>query len=164
MSEMRLVGEYGLRNKRELRIQEETVSKTKKTASKLIVTNDMTELIVRGRALLSNLQRMGVFTQEVDFNDLDDIKLKLEMVLDLSIGDFLSRRLQDRVYKLGMAVSVHQARFFINKRYIQVNGEVVNCPNYIVYRENEPYIQFSEKHNKMSKKKNTAAVEEPVEV
>merc|ERR1711974_57255 len=50
--------------------------------------------LFEGNALLRRLVRIGV---------LDESKMKLDYVLGLSIEDFLERRLQTQVFKLGLA-------------------------------------------------------------
>lgn len=45
--------------------------------------------------------------------------MKLDYVLALRIEDFLERRLQTCVYKLGLAKSIHHARVLIKQRHIR---------------------------------------------
>jgi len=63
-----------------------------------------------GNALLRRLVRIGV---------LDESKMKLDYVLSLRIDDFLERRLQTQVFKLGLAKSIHHARVLIKQRHIR---------------------------------------------
>ena len=44
---------------------------------------------------------------------------KLDYVLTLSIENFLERRLQTQVFKLGLAKSMHHARVLIRQRHIR---------------------------------------------
>lgn len=48
------------------------------------------------------------------------------------ILQILERRLDNVVYRLGLAVSRHHARQLVNHRKITVNGKIVNIPSYIV--------------------------------
>ncbi|NXO96787.1 RS9 protein, partial [Certhia brachydactyla] len=73
-----------------------------------------------GNALLRRLVRIGV---------LDEGKMKLDYILGLKIEDFLERRLQTQVFKLGLAKSIHHARVLIRQRHIRVRKQVVNIPN-----------------------------------
>lgn len=50
--------------------------------------------------------------------------MKLDYVLALKVEDFLERRLQTCVYKLGLAKSIHHARVLIKQRHIRFVG---NC-------------------------------------
>lgn len=63
-----------------------------------------------GNALLRRLVRIGV---------LDESRMKLDYVLGLKIEDFLERRLQTQVFKLGLAKSIHHARVLIRQRHIR---------------------------------------------
>jgi small subunit ribosomal protein S9e len=50
--------------------------------------------------------------------------MKLDYVLGLKIEDFLERRLQTQVFKLGLAKSIHHARVLIRQRHIRVRKQV----------------------------------------
>ncbi len=50
---------------------------------------------------------------------LDDNQNKLDYVLALTPQDFLERRLQTLVFKLGLAKSIHHARVLIRQRHIR---------------------------------------------
>ena len=52
--------------------------------------------------------------------------MKLDYVLGLKIEDFLERRLQTQVFKLGLAKSIHHARVLIRQRHIRVRKQVQN--------------------------------------
>lgn len=45
--------------------------------------------------------------------------MKLDHVLSLKLEDFLERRLQTQVFKLGLAKSMHHARVLIRQRHIR---------------------------------------------
>ena len=66
--------------------------------------------LFEGNALIRRLVRVGV---------LDESRMKLDYVLALKIEDFLERRLQTQVYKLGLAKSIHHARVLIVQRHIR---------------------------------------------
>lgn len=65
---------------------------------------------ILGNALLRRLVRIGV---------LDEGKMKLDYILGLKVEDFLERRLQTQVFKLGLAKSIHHARVLIRQRHIR---------------------------------------------
>lgn len=50
---------------------------------------------------------------------LDETRMRLDYVLALKIEDFLERRLQTQVFKLGLAKSIHHARVLIRQRHIR---------------------------------------------
>jgi small subunit ribosomal protein S9e len=66
--------------------------------------------LFEGNALIRRLVRVGV---------LDESRMRLDYVLALKIEDFLERRLQTCVYKLGLAKSIHHARVLIRQRHIR---------------------------------------------
>lgn len=45
--------------------------------------------------------------------------MKLDYVLGLRVEDFLERRLQTQVFKLGLAKSIHHARVLIRQKHIR---------------------------------------------
>ena len=69
--------------------------------------------LFEGNALIRRLVRVGV---------LDESRMKLDYVLALKVEDFLERRLQTCVYKLGLAKSIHHARVLIRQRHIRYNS------------------------------------------
>merc|ERR1712050_180602 len=90
--------------------------------------------LFEGNALLRRLVRVGV---------LEEDKMKLDFVLGLKIENFLERRLQTQVFKLGLAKSIHHARVLIRQRHIRVRKQVVNVPSLIVRLDSQKHIDFS---------------------
>jgi small subunit ribosomal protein S9e len=45
--------------------------------------------------------------------------MKLDYVLGLKVEDFLERRLQTQLLRLGLAKSIHHARVLIRQRHIR---------------------------------------------
>jgi ribosomal protein uS4 len=74
--------------------------------------------LFEGNALIRRLVRVGV---------LDESRMKLDYVLALKIEDFLERRLQTCVYKLGLAKSIHHARVLIRQRHIRYGTTIRSC-------------------------------------
>lgn len=144
ISEMKLIGDYGLRNKKELWIFNHMTNTIKRRAKNLLISNNIEEFIVCGRALLNKLVKMKVFGDDVNLISKEEITKNLERVLDLEVSALLERRLQFRVVELGLANSVHQARNFIYMRRILVRGRVVNKPGYVVSGDDEAYIELKE--------------------
>ncbi|RMX96036.1 hypothetical protein D0866_16437 [Hortaea werneckii] len=113
-SELKVVGEYGLRNKREVWRVQLTLSKIRRAARQLLTLDEKDpKRLFEGNALIRRLVRVGV---------LDESRMKLDYVLALKVEDFLERRLQTCVYKLGLAKSIHHARVLIRQRHIRYVG------------------------------------------
>lgn len=69
--------------------------------------------------------------------------MRLDYVLALKTEDFLERRLQTQVFKLGLAKSVHHARVLIRQRHIRVGKQVVNVPSFVVRLDSQKHIDYS---------------------
>merc|ERR1712058_10924 len=134
-SELKVVGEYGLRNKREVWRVQLTLSKIRRAARQLLTLEEKDpKRLFEGNALIRRLVRVGV---------LDESRMKLDYVLALKIEDFLERRLQTCVYKLGLAKSIHHARVLIRQRHIRVGKQIVNVPSFVVRLDSQKHIDFA---------------------
>jgi small subunit ribosomal protein S9e len=110
-AELKTVGEYGLRNKRELWRVQMQLSKIRNAARTLLTLEEKDpRRIFQGTALMRRMYRYGL---------LDDTQEGLDYVLALQPSDFLERRLQTLVFKLGHAKSIHHARVLIRQRHIR---------------------------------------------
>lgn len=133
--ELRLIGKYGLRNKREVWRVKYTLAKIRKAARELLTLDEKDpKRLFEGNALLRRLVRIGVLEEE---------QMKLDYVLGLRIDDFLERRLQTQVLKHALAKSIHHARVLIRQRHIRVRRQMVNIPSFIVRLDSEKHINFS---------------------
>jgi len=133
--ELKLIGQYGLRNKREVWRVKYTLAKIRKAARELLTLEEKEpKRLFEGNALLRRLVRMGV---------LDEDRMKLDYVLGLKLEDFLERRLQTQVFKAGLAKSIHHARVLIRQRHIRVRRQVVNVPSFVVRLDSQKHIDFS---------------------
>ena len=136
-AELKLAGEYGLRNKREIYRINYQLSKIRRAARDLLTRDEKdARRLFEGNALIRRLVRTGV---------LSDDKMKLDYVLALRPEDFLERRLQTQVFKLGLARSIHHARVLIAQRHIAVGKQVVNVPSFMVRLDSQKHIDFSPK-------------------
>ncbi|XP_003387673.1 PREDICTED: 40S ribosomal protein S9-like [Amphimedon queenslandica] len=133
--ELKLVGQYGLRNKKEVWRVKYTLAKIRSAARELLTLEEKhPRRLFEGNALLRRLVRIGV---------LDESKMKLDFVLGLKVEDFLERRLQTQVFKLGLAKSIHHARVQIRQRHIRVRKQIVNVPSFIVRLDSQKHIDFA---------------------
>ncbi|PWA78082.1 Ribosomal protein S4, conserved site-containing protein [Artemisia annua] len=122
-AELKLVGEYGLRCKRELWRVQYALSRIRNAARMLLTLEEKDpRRIFEGEALMRRMNRYGL---------LDESQNKLDYVLALTVENFLERRLQTLVFKTGMAKSIHHARVLIKQRHIRVGRQVVNVPSFM---------------------------------
>src|SRR5271156_1792105 len=130
--ELYLVGTYGLRNKRELWKTQAELSNVRKQARHLLAAS--AEVRAKdGKKLLDSLSRRGLVAEGVILDD----------VLNLSVEDFLGRRLQTLIYKKGAAVSPLQARQLIVHGHIKIGKRTVDIPGYQVTAEEEGLLQLT---------------------
>ncbi|CAJ0914517.1 unnamed protein product, partial [Mesorhabditis belari] len=133
--ELKLIGEFGLANKREVWRVKYTLAKVRKAARDLLTLEEKDpKRLFEGNALLRRLVRIGVLPED---------KMKLDYVLGLRVEDFLERRLQTQVFKLGLAKSIHHARVLIRQRHIRVRRQVVNVPSFMVRLDSQKHIEFA---------------------
>ena len=110
-AELKLVGEYGLRNKRELWRVQMVLSKIRNAARTLLTLDEKDpKRIFEGQALMRRMYKYGLLNETQD---------KLDYVLALQPNDFLERRLQTVVFKQGLAKSIHHARVLIRQKHIR---------------------------------------------
>ena len=134
-AELKLVGEYGLKNKREVWRVQLTLGKIRSVARSLLTLDEKNpKRIFEGQALIRRLTRMGL---------LEEGQNKLDYVLGLTIDKFLDRRLQTRVFANGNAKSIHHARVLIKQRHIRVGKRMVNVPSFMVRLDSDKHIGFS---------------------
>ncbi|KAA8492735.1 40S ribosomal protein S9-1 [Porphyridium purpureum] len=133
--ELQIVGKYGLKNKREVWRVQMVLSKIRSAARDLLTLEpEDPKRIFEGRALLRRLTRLGL---------LDENNQALDYVLSLKVNDFLERRLQTQVFKLGLAKSIHHARVLIRQRHVRVGKQLVNVPSFLVRVDSQKHIDFA---------------------
>ena len=133
--ELKLCGEYGLRCKREIWRMQLILAKIRKNARVLLTLDEKDpRRIFEGQALLRRMMRYGLLAEE---------EQKLDFVLQLTTQRFLERRLQTKVFKQGLAKSIHHARVLIKQRHIRVGKRLVNVASFLVRTDAEKHIDFS---------------------
>jgi small subunit ribosomal protein S4 len=130
--ELALMGEYGLRNKRELWRYKTMLSEMRGIARSLLAKSG-TERERSEHEFLTRLRRMGLAG---DTTTVDD-------TLDLDIRDLLERRLQTIVHRGGLAGSPSQARQLISHGHISVGENVVTVPGYLVAKADEERVKYA---------------------
>jgi small subunit ribosomal protein S9e len=84
-SELKLIGQYGLRNKREVWRVQLTLAKIRKAARELLTLEERdAKRIFEGHALIRRMVRFGLLNED---------ERKLDFVLGLTLSKFLERRL-----------------------------------------------------------------------
>eukprot|EP00602_Paraphysomonas_sp_CaronLab_P009546 CAMPEP_0185018874 /NCGR_PEP_ID=MMETSP1103-20130426/1549_1 /TAXON_ID=36769 /ORGANISM="Paraphysomonas bandaiensis, Strain Caron Lab Isolate" /LENGTH=194 /DNA_ID=CAMNT_0027548907 /DNA_START=29 /DNA_END=613 /DNA_ORIENTATION=+ len=133
--ELKLCGEYGLRCKREIWRVQLVLSKVRKAARNLLTLDPKDpKRLFETPPLIRRLKRYGLLTDEE--NSLDDI-------LKLTTQRFMERRLQTKIFKQGLAKSIHHARVLIRQRHIRVGKQVVNVPSFLVRIDSEKHIDLA---------------------
>jgi len=130
--ELALMGEYGLRNKRELWRYKTMLSEMRGIARSLLGKSG-TERERSENEFLGRLRRMGLAG---DATTVDD-------TLDLDIRDLLERRLQTIVFRGGLAGSASQARQLVSHGHISVGDHVVTVPGYMVAKSDEERVRYA---------------------
>ena len=131
--ELHLLGEYGLRNKKELRHHETALSEIRGIARGLLGGSEEQRALLE-QQYLKSMARMGILPESAIVDN----------ILDLNVKDLMERRLQTIVFRAGLAKSIHQARQFVMHGHITVAGDIVSVPSYIVKRDEESRIAFSQ--------------------
>jgi small subunit ribosomal protein S4 len=130
--ELKLLGQYGLRNKHELWRHKTTLSKARGIARSLI-SKSTEERVKMENELLAKLKKKGILQETA----------VLDNVLDLTIEDILERRLQTIVFRKGLARTSFQARQLITHGHITIDNRRVTIPGFIVPKEDESKIVYS---------------------
>ena len=133
-AELHLLGEYGLRDKRELRRHETMLSQIRGIARSLLGATEEQKSQIE-RQYLTRLARLGILPESASVDN----------ILDLSVKDLMERRLQTIVFRSGLAKSVHQARQFVSHGHVSIAGQIVSVPSYIVKRDEESRIAFDQR-------------------
>ncbi|KAK4700216.1 small subunit ribosomal protein S9e, partial [Phenoliferia sp. Uapishka_3] len=155
-SELKLAGEYGLRNKREIWRIALILSKIRRAARELLKLDEKDPKRLFEESSLAHNQTLSPvlsFLRNLSYSScnhfyessgnalirrlirigvLDEARMRLDYVLALKIEDFLERRLQTQVFKSGLAKSIHHARVLIRQRHIRVGKQIVNVPSFVV--------------------------------
>ena len=135
LNELKVVGTYGLRNKREVWRIQLTLAKIRKAARSLLTLPDTDpRRTFEGDAIIRRIVKLGL---------LKENERKLDYVLGLTLNQFMERRLQTLVAHRKLAKSVHHARVLIRQRHIAVGKQMVNIPSYMVRVSSEQHLQLA---------------------
>ena len=130
--ELRTIGVYGLRNKRELWKAHTELSHMRGRARDLLSLG-ATERDRREKVLIYKLYKRGLVMENG----------RLEDVLTLSVENLLERRLQTYIFRRGMVSSLFQSRQLIAHGHIAINGRKVTSPSYQVKIDDEETLDYA---------------------
>ena len=169
MDELKILGTFGLRTKRELWKAHTELSRVRHQARSLLALRQE-EREEKEPVLMKSLVRIGLVSGAATLDD----------VLSLQVDDLLSRRLQSIVSKKFGFKTPYQARQAIIHGHIMIGDRKVDIPSYVVTLDEENNIHFApeskipeilEKSKQAESKPvqsnvedETATVEAPVEV
>ncbi len=132
MEELKTLGTFGLRTKRELWKAHTELSRVRHQARSLLALRqeirDEKEPI-----LMKSLARIGLVSPEATLDD----------VLNLNADDLLSRRLQSIVTKKLGFKTPYQARQAVIHGHIMIGDRKIDIPSYTVKIEEEDSIHFT---------------------
>ena len=131
MDELKTLGTFGLKTKRELWKTQTELSRVRLQARSLLaLRQEIREK--KEPILIQSLSKIGLVDQN---STLDD-------VLNLQVTDLLSRRLQTIVQKKLYFKTPYQARQAIVHGHIMIGDAIVTIPSYIVKTEEETKIHL----------------------
>jgi small subunit ribosomal protein S4 len=130
--ERELTQEYGFANKKEIWKVGSILLDFKARAKNLIsITGEKGNL--ERQSLINKLVKLGILKESATIDE----------VLSLTFRDIADRRLESLVFKRGLARTIKQARQFISHEHIKVAGRKINAPGYIVLKDEEDSISYS---------------------
>ena len=131
MDELKTLGTFGLKTKRELWKTQTELSRVRLQARSLLALRQ--EIRERKEpVLIQSLSKIGLVDQN---STLDD-------VLNLQVNDLLERRLQTIALKKLYFKTPYQARQAIVHGHVMIENSVVTIPSYVVKTEEEAKIRL----------------------
>ena len=132
MEELKILGTFGLKTKRELWKARTELSRVRNQARSLLALRQ--EIREEKEPILMNsLSRVGYVESDATLDD----------VLNLEINDLLARRLQTIVQKKFYFKTPYQARQAVSHGHVLIGDKVVNIPSYLVYVDEEEKVKLT---------------------
>jgi len=132
MDELKTLGTFGLRTKRELWKAHTELSRVRHQARSLLALR-AEDRSKREPILMKSLARIGLVSADATLDD----------VLNLKVSDLLARRLQTIVTKKFGFKTPYQARQAVVHGHMMIGGRRVDIPSYVVKVEEEDQIRFA---------------------
>lgn len=130
--ELVFVGQYGLKNKKEIWKHRTAIAGLRSRARSLLGLSPE-ERAIQEKQLLAKAQRQGLLREGAT----------LDNILSLTTQDMLERRLQTLVYQKKLAKTPYQARQLIVHRHIAIGGQIITVPGYIVSTGEDDKIGYA---------------------
>ena len=132
MAELKTLGTFGLRTKKELWKAHTRLSSVRHQARSLLaLQQDIRE--EKEPILMKSLTKIGLVSSDATLDD----------VLNLEVEDLLTRRLQTLVHKKFGFQTPYQARQAVVHGHIMIGDRVIDIPSYTVTTAEEENIQFT---------------------
>ena len=132
MDELKILGTFGLKTKRELWKARTELSRVRNQARSLLaLRQDVREQ--KEPILMNSLSKVGYVQSDATLDD----------VLNLEINDFLGRRLQTIVQKKFYFKTPYQARQAVSHGHVLIGDQIVNIPSYLVKVDEEDKVKLT---------------------
>ena len=132
MEELKTLGTFGLKTKRELWKAHTELSRMRHQARSLLALRE--EIRKKEEPILmSALARIGLVGENATLDD----------VLNLQVTDLLSRRLETVVHKKFNFKTPYQARQAVVHGHVMIGNRIVNVPSYTVQIDEEKEIRLA---------------------
>ena len=155
MEELKTLGTFGLRTKRELWKAHTELSRVRHQARSLLALRQEVRE-EKEPILMKSLARIGLVSSDATLDD----------VLNLNADDLLSRRFQTIVTKKFDFKSPYQARQAIIHGHVMIGDRKIDIPSYIVTIEEEGGVHFTPESKipeMLEKSKSKEVTETPTE-
>jgi small subunit ribosomal protein S4 len=155
MEELKTLGTFGLKTKRELWKAHTELSRLRHQARSLLALRQEVRQM-KEPILMNSLSKVGLVEEN---STLDD-------VLNLQVTDLLSRRLQTIILKKFSFKTPYQARQAVVHGHIMIGDRIVTVPSYVVGIKEENEIRLSPKSSLselLSKQEKTKSEEIPAD-
>jgi len=136
--ENKILGKYGLKNKKEIWRADSFIGNIRSQAKDFIPKSQSEQ-----REFLDRLVKIGLITST---EQLDD-------VLALTKEDILERRLQTIVLRKNLAKTSREARQLITHRHIMLADRIITIPSQIISVEEEKDVKRKDKKKKKAVEK-----------
>ena len=132
MDELKILGTFGLKTKRELWKARTELSRVRNQARSLLaLRQDVREQ--KEPILMNSLAKVGYVQSDAVLDD----------VLNLEINDLLGRRLQTIVHKKFYFKTPYQARQAVSHGHVLIGDQIVNIPSYLVNVDEEDKVKLT---------------------